>query len=110
MNHLAKESDEDYVSVARKAGLKLDGKIDAVGLAAMKQDAQLKDLQKIKMLKHLRHTFGNSDVTVPYLQVKQFSDGYVKPRTKNSSTYTKMVHLPGLIVTIQVSMTSTYLS
>ena len=42
----------------------------------------MKDWQMIRSLKHLRFGLGGAKVSVPFLHIKQFSEGYVQPRTK----------------------------
>ena len=56
--------------------------LDAIGLAAWKQDANMKDWQMIKSSKHLRFGLGSARVSVPYLHTNQFSWGYLQPRVK----------------------------
>ena len=82
LKYLAKNHPGEYFEVAKMFGMKAIGKLDAVSLAAWKIDASMKDWQVIKSLKHLRNGLGGADVSVPFIHIKEFSKGYVEPRTK----------------------------
>ena len=56
----------EYAQVAKEVGFNVGGKLDTISLAAMKHDATLKDWQMVKILKHLKHTLGAKDITVPF--------------------------------------------
>jgi hypothetical protein len=81
LTHLAKLFGTEYVEVAKEAGLHVSGTIDAVSLAAWIEDAGLKDWQAIRSLKHLRASLG-SKVSVAFLEIKKFTEGYTEPKTK----------------------------
>ena len=57
---------KEYVSVANEVGLNITGKLDAISLGAMKEAVGLRDWQMIKILKHLKHSFGGKDISVPF--------------------------------------------
>jgi len=73
---------KEYVSVANEVGLNITGKLDAISLGAMKEAVGLRDWQMIKILKHLKHSFGGKDISVPFRTIKQFSEGSITPRVK----------------------------
>ncbi len=72
LTQLAQCSAKEYIEVAKSTGLKDQWKLDAVGLATLKQDAGLKDWQVLRLLKHLRYAFQGHSVSVPYLKIKEF--------------------------------------
>ena len=65
-----------------KAGLQVNGFLDAAGLGALKMDCNLKDWQVKRMLRHLKSALGDAKVSVPFNEIKQFSLGYTVPKTK----------------------------
>ena len=69
---LAESAPQEYADVAKEAGLRVDGIMDAVGLAAMKMDCQLKDWHR--MFRHLRYAHRGAKLAVPLTHAKQFRD------------------------------------
>ena len=44
--------------------------------------ANLKGWQVLRVLRHLKHTFGGAKISVPYFEIKQFAEGYVELKVK----------------------------
>jgi len=81
LKYLATNHKEEYVRVAKRRRLNVNGVIDDVGLAAMQSDARLKNWQLLKVIKHSQANL-DTQYAVPFNQTKRFSEGYIKPQTK----------------------------
>ena len=79
-NYLSRHHGNVYRDVGKQNNLVISEPMDAVGLAALQQDNNLKDYQVLGVLKHFRYATG-SKVAAPFRDSKKLCLGHIKPIT-----------------------------